>query len=156
MTALRWTLLAAATFLPATLQAQPAHSAQRQGGLLFHYGVVPAAVVLAHAEGHAEREMHKGAARPGSSHVVLALFEVKDGRRIEDAEVTLHLTLAGGASVTRKLERMNIAGQAAYGGFVTMAAPGVYRLRFDARRAGVPGSAQAEFEHRVPGPERGR
>lgn len=149
-------LVAAAALLPAMAQAQPAHSAQRSGGLLFHYGVVPAEVVLAHAGGHAERQMHQGKARRGTRHIVLALFDEKSGRRVADAEATLHLTLAGGVSATTKLEPMTIAGQASYGGFVFMDAPGIYTLRFDIRRPGVSGSAHAEFEHRVPGPERGR
>ena len=151
-----WIMLAAAVLLhPATIQAQPAHSAQQGGGLLFHYGLVPAQVVLAHAEGHAERAMHKGQGKRGTSHIVVALFEAQSGRRVADAEVMLHLTLAGGSSVTTKLEPMAIAGQPGYGGFVSMAAPGVYRLRFEATRPGV-ASARAEFEHRVPGPEGGR
>lgn len=152
----RWMLAAAAALLPAMSQAQPAHSAQQGGGLLFHYGVVPAAVVLAHASGHAEREMHQGSPKRGTSHVVLALFEEKGGQRVADAEVTLHLTLAGGASATTKLEPMTIAGQASYGGFVFMDAPGIYTLRFDIRRPGVSARVHVEFEHRVPGPERGR
>lgn len=149
-------LLAAATLLPVTLQAQPAHSAQQTGGLLFHYGIVPAEVVLGHAEGHAEREMHRGQGKRGTSHIVVALFEAAGGRRIADADVILHLALADGSSVTTKLEPMAIAGQPGYGGFVSMATPGVYRLRFDARRPGVTAIARAEFEHRVPGPERRR
>lgn len=152
----RWILVAVAALLPAMAQAQPAHSAQQGGGLLFHYGVVPAEVVLAHAEGHAEREMHQGKAKRGTSHVVLALFEANDGQRVADAQVILHLTLSGGPSATTKLEPMTIAGQVGYGGFVSMSAPGTYRLRFEARRPSVPGSAHVEFDHRVPGPERGR
>ena len=136
--------------------AQPAHAAQQGTQLLFHYGIVPAEVVLAHAPGHAEREMHEGGARRGKKHVVLALFDASSGLRVADAEVTLHLTLTGGASVTRRLEAMAIAGQAGYGGFVSMDAPGIYHLRFDVKRPGVPGTTGADFEHRVPGPERGR
>ena len=101
-------------------------------------------VVLAHAE----RQMHQGKARRGTRHVVLALLEEKSSRRVADAEATLHLTLAGGASATTKLEPMTIAGQASYGGFVFMEAHGIYTLRFDIRRSGVSASAHAEFQHR--------
>ena len=153
MTAVAALLLA---FLPAVPQAQPAHSAQQGTQLLFHYGIVPAEVVLAHAPGHAEREMHKGEATRGKKHVVLALFDASSGLRVADAEVTLHLTLTDRASVTKRLDPMAIAGQAGYGGFVSMDAPGIYRLRFDVKRPGVPDTAGADFEHRVPGPERGR
>ena len=141
-------------FLPAAvLHAQPAHSAQQRPGLLFHYGIVPSEVVLAHAEGHAEREMHKGQARRGKKHIVLALFDASNGLRVAEAEVTLRLTLTGGTSMTTTLEPMAIAGQPGYGGFVSMGAPGIYRIRFDVKRAGIPDTASAEFEHRMPGPE---
>ena len=144
-------------FLPAVLNAQPAHLAQQRGQLLFHYGIVPAEVVLAHAEGHAERAMHKGQAARGKKHIVLALFDASNGRRVADAEVMLHLTPAGGPSVTTTLEPMTIAGQAGYGAFVAMGAPGAYRIRFVVRRAGAAAdAASAEFEHRVPGSEGGR
>ena len=132
--------------LPASASAQNAH-AIRQGaqGLAFHYGLVPAELVLAHPAQHAEREMHGGAKR-GQNHVVLALFDGE--RRISVADVTVHVTLAGGPSVTRKLEPMTIAGQPGFGGFVSMGAPGIYTIRFEVRRPGQP-LEQAEFEHRI-------
>lgn len=159
MSIFRLIVLAAAMLaasLPASLQAQPAHSAQQRGELLFHYGIVPAELVLAHAEGHAEREMHKGRAKAGTSHLVVALFERASGRRIADAEVHATVGLVGGAALTRRLEPMTIADQPGFGGFFSFAAPGVYRIRVEARRPGAPQPASAEFEHRVPGPERGR
>lgn len=127
--------------------AEQAH-AIRQGtqGLAFHYGLVPAEVVLAHPKAHVEREMH-GGARRGASHIVLALFE--GDKRIADADVTVHITLAGGPSVTRQLEPMTIAGQPGFGGFVSVGAPGIYTIRFEVRRPGVAGAASAAFEHRV-------
>jgi hypothetical protein len=133
--------------------AEQAH-AIRQGtqGLAFHYGLVPAEVVLAHPKAHVEREMH-GGARRGASHIVLALFE--GDKRIADADVTVHITLAGGPSVTRRLEPMTIAGQPSFGAFVSVGVPGIYRIRFDVRRPGMEGVASEEFEHRV-SPELGR
>ena len=134
---------------------QGAHSAQQSSaGLLFHYGLVPAEVVAAHAPSHAEREMHRGPRR-GQSHLLLALFDSGSGARIAEAEVAVHITLAGGPSVTRRLEPMTIAGQPGFGGYVSVGAPGVYTLRFEARRPGAPGVASAVFEHRV-APERKR
>jgi hypothetical protein len=129
--------------------AQTAHAGSTSAqGLAFHYGVVPAEVVLAHPGSHAEREMH-GGARRGESHIVLALFDANDQRRIADADVSVHIALAGGSGVTRKLEPMTIAGMPGFGAFVSMGVPGVYRIRFDVRRPGVPGVATAQFEHRV-------
>ena len=126
---------------------QGAHSAQRSAaGLLFHYGLVPAEVVLAHPPSHAERQMHGAPAR-GDSHLVVAIFE--GDQRIAQANVTVHITLAGGPSVTRRLEPMTIAGQPGFGAFVSVGTPGIYQIRFEARRPGLPGVASAVFEHRV-------
>lgn len=127
--------------------AQGEHAARQTGGLLFHYGLVPAEVVLAHPPAHTEREMHGGPGR-GESHIVLALFEAKDQTRIAIADVTVHITHRGSTRITR-LQPMTIAGQASFGGFVSVKTPGVYSIRFDVRRPGVPGTASAEFEHRV-------
>ena len=128
---------------------QGAHaSRQATAGLLFHYGLVPAEVVLAHPRQHPEREMH-GGARRNESHIVLALFDTNDQTRIAQADVTVHVTLAGGPSVTRRLEPMTIAGQPGFGGFVSVGAPGIYTIRFEVRRPGVAGVASAAFEHRV-------
>ena len=93
-----------------------------------------------------EREMHGGAKR-GESHVVLALFDGE--KRISEAEVTMHVTLAGGPSVTRRLQPMTIAGQPGFGAFVSVGTPGIYRIRFEVRRPGHAGAASAQFEHRV-------
>ncbi len=141
--------IASAVFWASSLLL-PAHAPAAQPGqdIVFQYGVVPAEVVLAHAEPHAERQMHGGAASRGSSHVVVALFDTK-GDRIPRAEVTATVTLLGGPSETKRLERMDIAGQPSFGNFFRMGAPGTYRLRFEARRPGEPRAASAEFEYRV-------
>ena len=145
-------LLAAVFQLAGAAQAQPAHALRQAGGLVFHYGIVPAEIVLAHPEQHPERAMHADGARRGASHVVLALFDMA-GKRISQAEVQATVTLVGGPAVTRSLEPMTIAGQASFGGFFSFVAPGIYRIRFEARRTPPEGMASAEFEHRVPGPE---
>lgn len=55
--------LLAAGLVAGTVAVQSAYaSRQASGGLLFHYGLVPAEVVLAHPQSHAEREMHSGRA----------------------------------------------------------------------------------------------
>lgn len=145
-------LLAYAALLgPASLQAaESAHALRRESaGIVFHYGIVPAQVVLAHPDKHPEREMHGGAAPKGASHLVVALFDAAKGARIADAEVTATVTLLGGASVTKRLEPMTIAEQASFGGFFSLGMPGIYRLRFEVRRPGGAETALAEFEHRV-------
>lgn len=129
--------------------ADPGHALQHVQDIMFHYGVVPAEMVLAHSDRHPERAMHRGSAPRGSSHVVVALFDAERGERIADAEVSATVTMLGGASVTKRLEPMAIASQPSFGAFFSMGVPGIYRLRFEARRPGVAGIASAEFEYRV-------
>ena len=131
--------------------AEPAHAVrQATGRIVFHYGVVPAQVVLAHPDRHPERKMHGGAAPKGASHLVVAVFDAAKGERIADAEVTATVSLLGGGSVTKRLEPMAIAGQPSFGGFFSLGMPGIYRLRFEARRPAVAQPDSAEFEYRVP------
>jgi hypothetical protein len=145
---------ASALFAQASLAQSAQAMQQSSGGLVFHYGLVPAQVVLAHPKGHVEREMHGGTPRR-DSHIVLALFDANDQSRLAQADVTVRITLLGGPSVTKRLELMTIAGQPSFGGFVPIAAPGIYRIRFDVRRPGSTGVTSAEFEHRVlPEPRR--
>ena len=132
------------------LAAEPAHALRETArDVVFHYGVVPAQVVLAHPDAHPEREMHRGAAPKGASHVVVALFDAAKGERIAAAEVSATVTLLGGATVTKRLEPMAIADQPSFGGFFSLGIPGIYKLRFEARRPGVAEVAAAEFEYRV-------
>jgi hypothetical protein len=154
----RWVILAVLVGIPALggLRAQSSHAVRQTPRLTFHYGVVPSELVLAHSDQHLERSMHAAGARKGTSHVVLALFDAADGRRIESAEVHATVAVLGGSSQTKRLEPMLIAGQPSFGGYFTMGSPAIYRLRFEAKLAGGNVPAVAEFEHRVPGPERGR
>lgn len=145
-----WFLLVLLIFAANRVAAEPVHALREAGReVVFHYGVVPAQVVLAHPDKHPERQMHGGAAPRGASHVVVALFDAAKGERIARAEVTATVSLLGGAAVTKRLEPMMIAGQPSFGGFFSLGAPGIYKLRFEARRPGVQDVASADFEHRV-------
>lgn len=134
--------------------AQPAPTQRQAGGLVLQYGLVPAEMVIAVSRPQAEREMHGGAAGKSGSHLVLAIFDAASGQRISEAEVMTHITLVGGASTTKRLEPMNINDMPSFGAFVPIGAPGIYKIRFEVKRAGVEGTASAEFEHRVAEPRR--
>ncbi len=130
-------------------RAQAEHPARDTfQGVVFHFGVVPAEVVLAHPAGHPERSMHGDAAK-GQKHLVLALFDAATGQRIAQADVQATVAQAGGPAVTKTLQAMSIADQPSFGGFFHMT-PGAYRIRFQVKRAGFP-PAVAEFEYRVSG-----
>lgn len=144
----------AAAVSPAVLAQPAAHAQAQRSGLVFHYGLVPSEMVLSHPQSHEERRMHPGDARKGRSHLVLAIFDAASGERIAKAEVMAHIALLGGPSTTKALEPMEIAGKASFGGFVPVGAPGIYKIRFEVKRPGVPGTDKAEFEHRIADPRR--
>jgi hypothetical protein len=145
-----WLSLLWLLFAGQSLAADPAHALRQAGReVVFHYGVVPAQVVLAHPDKHPEREMHQGVAPKGASHLVVALFDAAKGERIARAEVTATVSLLGGPSVTKRLEPMTVADQPSFGGFFTLGMPGIYKLRFEARAPGIREAATAEFEYRV-------
>lgn len=132
------------------LATQIEHAPRRSSGdIEFQYGLMPAKEVARHAEDHVERKMHGGVEPASDTHLVVALFDRHNGARISNAEVEASVTLLGGASQRKRLERMTVADQLSYGGYFSMGVPGLYRIRFEARRAGAPGIAYAEFEHRV-------
>ena len=134
----------------AAAAAQLEHAARwAGGGIDFQYGLMPAEVVARHAKDHPEAKMHGGAPAKGDTHVVVALFDKQSGARIADAEVDATVALLGGASIRKRLEPMAIGGLPSYGGFFSMGAPGLYRIRFEARAPAMSGTAFAEFEHRI-------
>jgi hypothetical protein len=114
------------------------------------YGVIPAEIIRGHSAGHTERKMHGGVPRgTGQHHLIVSLFEVKTGKRIENARVSARIGEAGLAPQSRPLERMQLAGTVTYGNFFTMSSPGPYRIEVKIRPHGG-ASAQAVFEYRHP------
>ncbi len=134
--------------------AEPAHALrQSTGGLLFHYGVVPAEIIAKHSAEHPERTMHGG--RGGGSHIVLALFDAGSGARIAEARVEATVERIGGTSVRKRLEPMEIAGSASFGNYFSLETPGAYRILFRVERTGE-SPVTAVFEYRVAPPARRR
>ena len=82
-------LWATALLLPAVAWAQgPARAIRHPpGDVVFHYGIVPAEMVLKHVEPHAERQMHRlrfEARLPGDPRPASVEFEYRvspEGRR---------------------------------------------------------------------------
>jgi hypothetical protein len=141
-----WLAVVASSALAAQIEHAPRRSS---GDIEFQYGLMPAGLVARHIKEHPERKMHGGGGSTSSTHLVVALFDKQSGTRIADAEVEATVTLLGGTSVRKRLEPMTIADQPSYGEFFSIGVPGLYRIRFEARRPGAAGVAFAEFEHRV-------
>ena len=131
---------------PATQTGQVA----RVNGIDIFYGVIPAEIIRGHPAGHAESKMHGGVPRgSGQHHLIVSLFDVKTGKRIENAQLSARIGEAGLTPQSRMLEPMQFAGTVTYGNFFSMSSPGPYRIEVEIRpHGGAP--AQAVFEYRHP------
>lgn len=99
------------------------------GGYAIYLGILPAQIVRGHSREHPEGKMHGGApAGRIQYHLVVAIFDVAGGVRVEDAQVTARVGELGLAQVEKRLEPMPIAGAMSYGNYFPMAAPGPYRI----------------------------
>lgn len=123
----------------------------RVNGIDVFYGVIPAEILRGHPADHTERKMHGGVPRgSGQHHLLVSLFDVKSGQRIENAKVSAHIGEPGLTPQSKDLEPMQFAGSVTYGNFFTMTSNGPYRIEVDLRRHGDLKPAQAVFEYRHP------
>lgn len=138
--------LAAASLLVACVDSshQPT-SVQSRDGMSAYLGVVPAAVVLAHAPDHPERSMH-GSPSANDAHLVVAIYDDATGTRIEDAAIKA--TIRGerhGAGSHLRLEAMRIEGSVTYGGFVSLPANDRYHVDLSIQRGADGRETQMRF-----------
>lgn len=106
-----------------------AQERHERNGVVLYWGLVPAAIV---SQQHALDEMHGGLPPGGGkiNHLVLALFEAKSGRRIDDAVIRAQLTEPGIVDPpARYVPPMVVNGVASYGQLFGMAYGGPYRFR---------------------------
>ncbi len=146
------TFAAVALTALSVFSAQPAETGQvtRVSGIDVFYGVIPAEIIRGHPAGHAETKMHGGVPRgSGQHHLIVSLFDVKTGKRIEDAQVSARIAEPGLAPQRRILEPMQFAGTVTYGNFFSMGSPGPYRIEVEVRPNGG-STAQIVFEYRHP------
>lgn len=117
-------------------------------GLSVYIGVLPAEILLGHPKGHIEREMHGGApAGTNRYHVVVALFDVANGKRVSDAQVKIGGAGIGMTPSHRKAEPMLINNTATYGAYVTLPGPGPFRIWVTIKRAGRSKPAEVVFDY---------
>ena len=121
----------------------------RVNGIDVFYGVIPAEIINGHPADHPERKMHGGVPRGSRQHhLIVSLFDVKTGRRIENAGVSARVGEPGLAQQGKTLEHMQFAGTVTYGNFFTMTSPGPYRIEVEVRpHGGVPAKAVFEYRH---------
>ena len=121
--------LCVALFWSLALGTAFAQARQEREGLVLYWGLVPAAVVSAK---HSLGQMH-GVLPPGGGelhHLVVAVFDARTGRRIDDAAVRARLSEVGIVDAApRYLTPMKINDEASYGQLFGTAKDGPYDFR---------------------------
>lgn len=109
--------------------AAAAETANRQvvDGVAVYFGLLPAELVRGHPREHPESGMH-GGVPVGESHVLIALFDDKTGKRIEKAEVTATITGPERLRLSKTLEPMTMAGTVTYGNYFYLTGHGPYQI----------------------------
>jgi len=128
--------------------ADSSSDSQTVGNLVIYLGLLPAPMILGHPPEHPEASMHGD--RPAGAdqyHVIVALFDARNGERITDAEVSARVSEIGLGGQEKKLDPMKIAGTVTYGNYFKMAGAGPFRIRLDIRGPGEGDHISAMFEH---------
>ena len=145
--------LASVTLLLPLAAAHAADAFRTTGDVAVYLGVLPAAMVLGHAPEHPEAKMHGGVpAGKRQHHVVIALFDTRNGVRTDNVEVSARVGPLGLAAVQKKLERMLIANTVSYGNYFEMSGTAPYRIEVDIRRPGTLPALQTRFDYTPPRP----
>lgn len=150
----RGAMLAGILALPA-VTALAADTGQDQvvDGVAVYIGLIPAEIVLGHPRAHSEGIMHGGVVSGKNRyHLVVALFDNANGKRISGAGIQARVSELGLAGQEKKLEPMVIADTVTYGNYFAMPNPGPYRIHLEIRHARLHDIAtlEADFEYRRP------
>ena len=122
---------------------------QTVGNVLIYLGLLPAPMILGHPPNHPEASMHGGPrAGAGEYHVIVALFDAKDGERIIHANVSARVSEIGLAGEEKKLDPMEIAGTVTYGNYFKMGGAGPFHISLDIHGPGEADQISAVFERR--------
>lgn len=121
------------------------------GSLAVYLGVLPAEMVQGHSPEHPAGRMHGGVpSARRQHHVVVAVFDAKDGARIGDAAVKARVTGVGAAPVEKKLAPMTLDKTISYGNYFPLGGPGRYRIEIEILRPGSSGPVKTHFEYSHP------
>lgn len=134
--AVRAILLGAVVAMSPALVAAAVTTFNVEGGVAIYFGIVPSEIVRGHPRGHPESEMH-GGVPVGESHIMVALFDDKSGKRIDDATVSARVTGDRGLDVRKPLEAMVVAGKLTYGNYFKLLGAGPYRIEISIKHPGA-------------------
>jgi hypothetical protein len=124
-----WFALALALALLSWSALSQAQERLERQGVILYWGLVPEAIV---SRQHAIDELHGGRPPGGGkiNHLVIALFDAKTGRRIDDAIVRAQLAEPGIVDQPPKyLPPMPVNGLGSYGQLFGMVYDAPYRFR---------------------------
>jgi hypothetical protein len=108
-------------------------------------------MVQGHSPEHPEGKMHGGVpSAKRQHHVVVAIFDTKDGSRITNAGVIARVGEIGLAQIEKKLERMAIDKTISYGNYFSMGSSGQYRIEIEILRTGSTAPVKTSFEFSHP------
>ena len=130
------------------VSAGVAHAQERteRAGVVLFRGLVPSAVV---SQQHAVEELHGGRPAGGGkiNHLVVALFDAKTARRIENAVVRAELSESGVVAAPAKyLPPMPVNGEASHGQLFGMVHDGAYRFRVTVKLPDRPDELQFDIQ----------
>ena len=130
--------MAVALALAAPAAAGVVDGVKTVDGLTVYLGVVPAAVTRAHPQGHTERTMHDGIAKPTihDVHMLVAVFNSASGERIRNVAVMARIHGDGRNLGTVRLTPMTINGALTYGGYASIGLLDDIMISIDIRRPG--------------------
>ena len=120
-------------------------------GIAVYFGVLPAELVLGHSPEHPEKKMHGGVPRgKAQHHIVVAVFDLQNGERITNVEVSARIQEAAFAPLSKKLEPMTIDKTTSFGNYFPMSGSGPYRIDVDIRKAGALKPVTVRFDYSHP------
>ncbi|SCK20689.1 hypothetical protein VAR608DRAFT_1539 [Variovorax sp. HW608] len=125
----RWFVIAGVLALFSWSPLSRAQQRVERDGVAVYWGLVPEAIV---SQQHAIEELHGGPPPGGGkiNHLVLAVFDAKTGRRIDDAIIRAQLVEPGIVDQPpRYLPPMPVNGVGSYGQLFGMVYDGPYRFR---------------------------
>ncbi len=124
--------------------AADAERHQQVDGMNIYLGVIPAQLTQEHPG------MHSGGAdKKHRYHVLVALFDIKSGKRITDAKIKATISPLGMGGDTKELEPMH-SKLLSYGNYFTLHRPELYRIRVEIQRKESEGSSVANFVFQRP------
>lgn len=129
-----WTMIVCATagllFQSTILASDAPESFQVVDGVAVYLGILPSEFIQGHPDKQIEKTMHQGKfAFRQRIHIVIALFDDKTGKRIENATVMASVMKTGTAVQSKQLEPMSIADTITYGNYFNMPANEIYHIK---------------------------